>query len=245
MAIVLIIAGIACAAYGATIMLAWSGTPFFAVWLVIGALLVAWGATIQTGLWSAAPALVRRSIVVLCGVALLAIAGTQAAALSAFNEQGEDDLDCIIVLGAQVRSDGPSVVLGYRLDAACSYLTANPRTRCIVSGGQGYNEPEPEAHAMARYLVKRGIDPSRITIEDASRNTAENIANCLACIDPARERIGIVTNNFHVFRGCAIARKKGIAHVCGIAAGSSPWFLPNNMLRESFGIAKDLVCGNI
>ena len=136
-------------------------------------------------------------------------------------------------------------MLAYRLEAAYGYLVANPDTRCIVSGGQGPNEPEPEAHVMARYLMARGISGDRIIIEDASANTAENIMNSLAFIDPANDRVGIVTNNFHVFRGCAIARKKGIANVSGISAESSPWFLPNNLLRESCGITKDFVFGNI
>ena len=42
------------------------------------------------------------------------------------SKKGSQDLDYIIVLGAQVREDGPSVVLKYRLDAAVDYLNGNP-----------------------------------------------------------------------------------------------------------------------
>ena len=59
------------------------------------------------------------------------------------------------------------------------------------------------------------------------------------------DRVAIVTNDYHLFRGMAIARKQGIAHVSGIAAGATPWYLPNNMARESFGLAKDFVFGNL
>ena len=57
--------------------------------------------------------------------------------------------------------------------------------------------------------------------------------------------MGIVTNNFHLFRGMRIARKAGIVNVCGIAADSNPLYLPNNMVRESLGLAKDFLAGNI
>ena len=245
MGIVLIIVGALCALYGVSIMMLWSGTPFFAVWYVLGAAFVIWGWTMCSGLWSAAPAAARNTVHALCGVAVVVLLVTQGLALSAFNEHGDDNLDCLIVLGAQVRPDGPSIVLRYRLDTAYAYLAAHPQTRCVVSGGQGANEPYSEASVMFDYLVAAGIDPARIAVEDASLNTSENIENSLAFIDPATERIGIVTNNFHVFRGCAIARKKGIANVFGVAAPSSPWYLPNNLLRESFGITKDFVFGNI
>ena len=43
----------------------------------------------------------------------------------------------MIVLGAQVHADKPSVVLKYRLDEAILYLNENPETVCIVAGGQG------------------------------------------------------------------------------------------------------------
>ena len=67
----------------------------------------------------------------------------------------------------------------------------------------------------------------------------------MSFIDPANDHVAIVTNDYHLFRGMAIARKQGIAHVSGIAAGATPWYLPNNMARESFGLAKDFVFGNL
>ena len=57
--------------------------------------------------------------------------------------------------------------------------------------------------------------------------------------------MGIVTNDFHVYRAVHIARKAGLAHACGIAGYSTPLYLPNNLLRESLGLAKDFAVGNI
>ena len=64
-------------------------------------------------------------------------------------------------------------------------------------------------------------------------------------MDGAAPRVGIVTNDFHVYRALCVARKAGLANCCGIAAYSTPSFLPNNLLRESLGIVKDFVAGNI
>lgn len=245
MTIVLTIVGLACLAYGLSIMMVWSGTSFFAVWLALGALLLGGAWAVHAGWWEAIPLALRRAVTGIACAALVICAITQGLAISCFGAQSGDDLDYIIVLGAQVRDDGPSAVLQQRLDTAADYLQANPRTRCIVSGGRGPNEPEPEAQVMARYLTERGIDPNRITIEDESPNTVGNIRNSMTFINPDTDRIGIVTNNFHVFRGAAIARKQGIIHVCGIAAPSNPWYLPNNLLRETFGISKDFLKGNL
>ena len=56
---------------------------------------------------------------------------------------------------------------------------------------------------------------------------------------------GIVTNSFHVFRGVRIAKKYTSDEVCGIAAYMQPLYMPNNMVRETFGIIRDFVNGNI
>ena len=245
MTTILTVLGIACLLYGLSVMLIWSGTGFFAVWFAIGIVLLSSAWALHAGWWNAMPVIAKRSIGVIAAAVVAVCAITQGLALSCFNAQGEDDLDCIIVLGAQVRETGPTIVLQNRLDTAYDYLTSHPRTRCIVSGGQGFNEHYPEAQVMAEYLQNRGIEATRITVEDQSTNTIGNICNCKQFVDPLRERVGIVTNNFHVFRGTAIARKQGYEHVCGIAAPSAPWYLPNNLLRETFGIAKDFLQGNL
>ena len=89
----------------------------------------------------------------------------------------------VVVLGAKVKADGsPSRILKNRLDTAAALLEQEPRLLCVVSGGQGDNEPVSEARAMALYLEERGIDPGRILLEDRSRNTRGNLANTSALL---------------------------------------------------------------
>ena len=197
-------------------------------------------------LWHKLPAGGRTAIVItaVCCAAVFIITEARIAAVG-FRTQQEENLDYLIVLGAQVREDGPSVVLQYRLDTACSYLEKNPDTVCIVSGGQGWNEPYPEAEGMRRYLLDKGISEERILTEEESRNTLENIQNSMGMLNPGKDRVGIVTNNFHIYRGCAIAEKAGIRNVYGVAAPSKFLYLPNNMFREFFGVVKDVLRGNM
>ena len=165
--------------------------------------------------------------------------------LSGISTEEKQNLDYIIVLGAQVREDGPSTILQDRLDAALSYLQENPETICIVSGGQGVNEPLSEAEGMSDYLIAHGILSERILLEDTSRNTVENIRNSKELISNSDGSVGIVTNNFHVFRAVQIAKAQGLGDVYGISAYSHPLNLPNNVLRECCGILKDWLFRNL
>ena len=84
---------------------------------------------------------------------------------------------------------------------------------------------------MADYLRQRGIPSARHILECASRSTEENIQNCLPLLPPGA-RVGLVTNNFHLFRAMQIAKVCGLSPVFGVAAPSNRKFLPNNLLRE-------------
>lgn len=243
--VVLVLAAAVCALYGATVMLVNSGTWFFAFWYVLAVVLVGAGVIVQTGALHHVAPLAQAVLGVVAGLALAVFLAAAACSVSGFAAQGEDDLDYIVVLGAQVHLDGPSWVLVHRLETARAYLEENPRTTCIVAGGQGANEALPEAPVMAAYLEQHGIDPGRILEESASLNTKENIVNSMQLADLRGARVGVVTNNFHVFRSVHIARKQGIANVCGIAAFTDAWYVPNNVAREALGILKDLAVGNM
>ena len=140
---------------------------------------------------------------------------------------------------------GPSYVLQKRLDKAIEYLNANPETKVIVSGGQGYNEPISEAEGMQGYLETAGIDPERILMEDASTNTTQNLIFSGELLDKSEDSVVVITNNFHMFRALAIARKQGYAHVEGLSAGTYPITVPNNLLREAFGVVKDFMANHL
>ena len=68
----------------------------------------------------------------------------------------EEQPEYVIVLGAGIKEDGsPTLSLVNRLELSIAYAAQYPGTTIIVSGGQGSNEPMPEAQAMAQYLKSR------------------------------------------------------------------------------------------
>ena len=145
-------------------------------------------------------------------------------------------VDCIIVLGAQVKGKKITDSLKRRLDRAALYLKKYPDTRVIVSGGQGPGEEISEADAMAAYLIRSGIDRERIIREDQSTSTSENLRYSRKYTDPEREDIGIVTNGFHMYRALLIAGQEGYRNAYKIPASSNPVFQINYLMREFFAV---------
>lgn len=130
------------------------GTNFYFIWLPlgIGALFLAF--LLKKGFWeSHIPIWLRRGFLILICAGLLLFLAVEGCILSRFTQEGPAELDYLIVLGAQMKTGGPSKALQYRLDEACRYLDENPGIKVIVSGGQGTDEPVSEAQGMYDYLA--------------------------------------------------------------------------------------------
>ena len=241
---ILIILSLLSILYGLLILQVGSGTGFWMIWEMIGLFFFVWAILLQKNFFDSHRKLkiIFHSMLIV-GIAVITMLCGMIT--GEFKSKGQQNLDYIIVLGAQVRENGPSVVLKYRLDAAIDYLNKNPDTICIVSCGQGVNEPFSEAEGMAKYLLENGIEKDRILLEDESRNTVQNIQNSKDIMEESYNGVGIITNNFHVFRAVQIAKAQGLKGVSGIAADSNALYLPNNMLRECCGILKDWFMNHI
>lgn len=241
-----ILAGTACILYGITVMLVNSGSKFFCVWYAGGICFLLLSLFIRKNIFAKLPKAVNALLAACAAFGIVFVLLTQGMVVSGFMDSEKENLDYIIVLGSQVKPSGPAVVTRLRLDRAYEYAVNNPDTVIIVSGGQGSNEPATEASVMKEYLVSKGIDESRIIAEDKSTNTSENLQFSMALADGLQDSsVGIVSSEFHMFRALAIAKKCGYTDTYGIPARSVRLYLPNNMLRESIGILKDLLMGNL
>lgn len=186
-----------------------------------------------------------KAVCVLLSLILILFVFLEGCIFTQFSADGEDGLDYIVVLGAKVRTGGvPSKPLYWRINAAEEYLRENPETLAVLSGGRGADEPISEAECMYNVLTARGIDKSRLIIEDRSTNTNENIRNSLALMKDGA-KFGVVTNNFHVFRAVKIAETVSGSSVCGIAAQYKDALWIHYMAREAVGIFKDALLGNM
>lgn len=231
--------------YGISIMAIRSGSRFYLVWYLIGAFLLILSEVIRTGIWKKLPGPVIVGISAIAIGTVLLFLFITCRILGEFHHKPDGLSDYLIVLGAQVKTSGPSQVLKYRLDTAAEYAKDHPEVKIILSGGQGYNEPDTESEIMKEYLLDHypGISPDRIILEDQSLTTDQNIRNSLQITGDVP--VTIVTNNFHMYRAMKIAEKNGYSHGSGLAAPSNPFYLPNNMLREILAVIKYKIAGKI
>ena len=164
---------------------------------------------------------------------------------AARGDEGEPDY--IVVLGAGLHGSQPSQILSDRIATAYQYLTDHPDVICIASGGQGVDEDISEAQCIFDHLTAMGIAPDRIWLEEKSTSTWENFRFTLNLIEEKRgshpEKLGVLSNDFHLFRAKLFAKKCGIEPI-GIPAPTSRFSLRvNYYLREVAGVWHYLILG--
>ncbi|MBO4908244.1 MAG: YdcF family protein [Lachnospiraceae bacterium] len=122
----------------------------------------------------------------------------------------DDNSLCIVILGFSLSPSGEvKDELLCRLDAGIEAAEKYPNAYILVTGG-GTALMAPsvkEADKMAEYLIEKGIDPSRIIVENESLSTSENAVYSERIIRnnyPEIRDIFIVTSDYHVPMACSI-----------------------------------------
>ena len=149
------------------------------------------------------------------------------------------DKDFVIILGAKIKNDGTlTPILKARADKALEFAKEQKEKNgkdlvFIPSGGKGTNEVMPEAEAIKKYLIEKGVKEENIIIENQSTNTLQNMQFSKKKIDEynADGKIAFSTTNYHVFRSGVIANNQGID--CEGMGSTTKWyFYPNALIRE-------------
>lgn len=188
-----------------------------------------------------------RIFTVILIIGLLVVGITEAVIIHASFGNPKEQVQYMVVLGAKVNKDGPSVSLWDRICGAYEYMEANPDVIAIVSGGQGTDEPITEAECMYRELVNLGIDPKRIWIEDDATSTWENLNFSLDLIEektgqrPAK--LGVLSSEYHLFRASLFARACNVEFVGIPARTSRTSQMINHFMREVAGVWHYLILG--
>lgn len=187
------------------------------------------------------PAMQRGTVIILA-VPFFLFLVTEGLIIRGFLRKDQKECRWLIVLGAHVQGRTVTDSLARRLEKAFDYAGRFPGVQIVVSGGQGSGEDISEAQAMKDYLVKKGIKDCRIHMEERSKTTEENLQFSAICIEEhggnRKERIGIVSNNFHLYRACCYAGKQGYRQPFGVAASCHPALFLNYMVREVFAVWK-------
>ena len=145
----------------------------------------------------------------------------------------------VVILGCQVTGSSPSLMLYDRTMCALEYIKKNPESYIIASGGKGQGENISEAQAIKDLLVSRGVEPSRIILEDKSTNTKENIAFSSEIIKEKNldKNIAIVTDGFHQFRADCFAKKSDL-NACSVTCRTRWYFSFSYYSREVLALLK-------
>lgn len=124
-------------------------------------------------------------------------------------------VDCILVLGCQVRSDGtPSHMLEDRLRRGVALYEAGAAPKILMSGDHGtkyYNEVD----AMKRYALEAGVPSADVFMDHAGFSTYESMSRALRVFEA--DKIIIVTQEYHLYRAIYAAKALGI-EAYGVAA---------------------------
>lgn len=153
-----------------------------------------------------------------------------------FKKPPETGRYTLIVLGAKVVGDRPSLTLQHRLDKAAGYLLLNPEAVCIVSGGQGDDELYPEGEIMKKYLMEKGVAGERIMTEEKSTNTRENLRLSNKLVPENSEGTVIVTSNFHQLRAYVTANALGMKPLFALSSRTMPALMPAYWVRDLCGV---------
>jgi uncharacterized SAM-binding protein YcdF (DUF218 family) len=128
--------------------------------------------------------------------------------------------DAVIVLGGLVSAETSEThgTTEYndsveRILSAYDILRAGRAKNVLLSGGspEADTPDAVEAHVLAAQLERWGIDPSRIAVEDKSRNTRENAVESAAIVrDRGWSTLLLVTSAFHIPRAAGCFRAVGL-----------------------------------
>jgi uncharacterized SAM-binding protein YcdF (DUF218 family) len=163
--------------------------------------------------------------------------------------------DAIIVLGAAQYGGRPSPVLRARLDHALNLWSEQRAPRIIFTGGRREGDLISEAAAGRRFASRRGVPPQAILLEAAGRTTLASMHGAAVLLHqrtdstapplPARPRVLLVSDPFHMLRLDVLARLHGLSplpsptRTSPISANRSVAL--EYMLRESIALPTDVL----
>lgn len=150
------------------------------------------------------------------------------------------NIDCILVLGAGVKNNEPSLMLKDRLDKGIELYQNGYAKKIIMSGDHG-REDYDEVNVMKRYAMEHGIPSSDIFMDHAGFSTYDSIYR-------AKEIFGvkkmiIVSQKYHLYRALYLASTLEIESI-GVSAEDIKYTGSTyRELREVFARNKDFVKG--
>lgn len=164
-------------------------------------------------------------IVAVCLVAVLTLNGIvllggRSYIVSVEQAQDITDVDCILVLGCGVLSDGrPTAMLRDRLNKSVELYDAGVSDRLLMSGDHG-SAFYDEVNTMKNFAIDKDVPSSHIFMDHAGFSTYESMyrAKEIFCA----KKVVIVTQKYHLYRAVYVARALGL-DAYGVAAAGDDY----------------------
>ena len=119
-----------------------------------------------------------------------------------------EGVDCIIVLGCLVKSDGaPSDMLADRMRCGVELYEMGTSPKILMSGDHGRAEYD-EVNAMKKYAIDSGVPSDDIFMDHAGFSTYDSIYRAKEIF--GADKIVIVTQEYHLYRALYIAEALGV-----------------------------------
>jgi len=149
------------------------------------------------------------------------------------------DVDCILVLGCQVKSNGnPSDMLADRLKRGIELYKEGLAPKIIMSGDHGQKEYD-EVNTMKKFAVDDDIPSSDIFMDHAGFSTYESLYRAKEIFKA--DKLMIVTQEYHLYRALYIADKLGIEAYGVNSDYRKYWGQSKREVREILARCKDFV----
>ena len=130
-------------------------------------------------------------------------------------EAAELQADCILVLGAGVRSGGvPSPMLEDRLKTGIALYQSGAAKRLLMSGDHG-RKGYDEVNVMKSYALHGGVPSEAVFMDHAGFSTYESMYRARDIF--GAKKIIIVTQEYHLYRALYDAESLGL-EAYGVAA---------------------------
>lgn len=151
------------------------------------------------------------------------------------------DVDCILVLGCYVHSDGnPSDMLHDRLQRGVELYELGAAPKLLMSGDHGRTNYD-EVAAMKQFAINAGIPSEHIFMDHAGFSTYESIYRAKKIF--GAKKILIVTQEYHLYRALYIADRLGV-EAYGVSADYRSYSGQTGRdIREFLARVKDFVTG--
>lgn len=119
-----------------------------------------------------------------------------------------EDVDCIIILGCQVKDDGSlSHMLRDRLMRGLEAYEAGAAPKLLMSGDHGREEYD-EVGAMKNYAIENGVPSQNVFMDHAGFSTYETVYRAKEIFQA--DKVIIVTQEYHLYRALYIAEQFGV-----------------------------------